>query len=184
VVERPQVSNRCFTSPFHLRLCWDWITWDRVGPLGDCSPRLCRLRTDRLPPASKYWMYRSHAGDMDLVSLVDCPQQKLGFSPLLHWLLWERSWVWTHVLVSRHDVGWVGSPSSREKWIYSNLLTTMWKVAVRWPCEIRMVWDRTQTEHGMYVACWLDFPCRVYIDSNRRGSRIWVTACLRLSAHS
>jgi hypothetical protein len=26
-----------------------------------CSPRLCRLRTDGLAPASKYWTYRSHA---------------------------------------------------------------------------------------------------------------------------
>jgi hypothetical protein len=34
----------------------------------------------------------------------------------------------------------------------------------------------------MRVACWSDFPCRVYIDSNHRNSRIWVTACLWPSA--
>jgi hypothetical protein len=28
------------------------------------------------------------------------------------------------------------------------------------------------------------FPCKVYIDSNRRDSRIWVTACLWLSSSS
>jgi hypothetical protein len=28
------------------------------------------------------------------------------------------------------------------------------------------------------------FPCRVYINSNRRDSRIWVTACLWQSSHS
>jgi hypothetical protein len=52
-----------------------WLTGDRTGPLGgkwrspvgkdgerdvesrhlqDCSPRLCRLRTDGLAPANKY----------------------------------------------------------------------------------------------------------------------------------
>jgi hypothetical protein len=40
--------------------------------------------------------------------------------------------------------------------------------------EIRMVWDHTQTERGICVACWSDFPCKVYINSNHRDSRIWV----------
>jgi hypothetical protein len=40
--------------------------------LKHCSPRLCQLRTDGLAPASKYWMYWLHAGDMSLVSLVAC----------------------------------------------------------------------------------------------------------------
>jgi hypothetical protein len=44
--------------------------------LQGCSPRLCRLRIIRLPPATKYWTYRSHAGDMASVSLVvSCPQE-------------------------------------------------------------------------------------------------------------
>jgi hypothetical protein len=59
-------------SHHFLRLCWDWITWDRVGPLGGkhraiswevkecvvarwdlqgCSPHQCQLRTDGLPPS-------------------------------------------------------------------------------------------------------------------------------------
>jgi hypothetical protein len=29
-----------------------------------------------------------------------------------------------------------------------------------------MVWGHTWTERGKHVACWLDFPSRVYIDSN------------------
>jgi hypothetical protein len=33
--------------------------------------------------------------------------------------------------VSQRAVGWVGSRSSREQWICSNLLTTMRKVAMR-----------------------------------------------------
>jgi hypothetical protein len=38
--------------------------------LQDCSPRLCRLRTDGLAPMSKYLTYRSHADVMGPVSLV------------------------------------------------------------------------------------------------------------------
>jgi hypothetical protein len=83
VVERSWVSDMCFTSPFHLRLYWDWITWNRTGTLGGCSPHLCRLRPDGLAPASKYWAYQSHANDMGPVSIVACRQQNLGFSLLL-----------------------------------------------------------------------------------------------------
>jgi hypothetical protein len=51
--------------------------------LQGCSPRLCRLRTIRLASASKYWTYRSHAGDMGPVSLLVSCQHELDFSPLL-----------------------------------------------------------------------------------------------------
>jgi hypothetical protein len=37
---------------------------------------------------------------------------------------------------------------------------------------------------GLRVACWSSFSCRVYIDSYRCDSRIWVTTCLQPSAHS
>jgi hypothetical protein len=47
---------------------------------------LCRLRTEGLVPMSKYRTYRSHAGDMGPVSLLDCHRQKLDLSLLLHWL--------------------------------------------------------------------------------------------------
>jgi hypothetical protein len=33
-----------------------------------CSPHLCQLRTDRLDPVSKYWIYWSHVGYLDLVN--------------------------------------------------------------------------------------------------------------------
>jgi hypothetical protein len=134
--------------------------------------------------ASKYWTYRSHTGGIGPVSLVACRQQKLDFSPLLHWLFWERSWVRTRGPVGRCAVGWVRSPSSQKQWICSNLLTTMWKVTMCWPREIHMVWDHMRTKRGMCVACWSSFPYRVYIDSNRRDSWIWVIACLRTSARS
>jgi hypothetical protein len=35
----------------------------------------------------------------------------------------------------------------------------------RTPCVRGLEWEA-------YVACWLGFPCRVYIDSNNRDSRI------------
>jgi hypothetical protein len=52
----------------------------------------------------------------------------------------------------------VGSPSSRVQWICSNLLTTVWKVAICRLREIRMVVDYTRTERGKRVACWSSFP--------------------------
>jgi hypothetical protein len=77
----PGFGDRCFISHFARGLCGDWITGDRAGPLGGCSTRLCRLRTDGLAPASKYWTYWSHAGDMVPLSLVAGHQQKIGFAP-------------------------------------------------------------------------------------------------------
>jgi hypothetical protein len=44
------------------------------------SPHLCRLWTDGLAPASKYWTYRSHTGDMDPVSWSSCVT--IGLKPL------------------------------------------------------------------------------------------------------
>jgi hypothetical protein len=84
--------------------------------LQDCSPCLCRLRTDGLAPVSKYWTYRSHAGDIGSVNLVVGHRQELGLRPLLHWLTWERSWVWTRESVSRRAVECVGTPFSQEQW--------------------------------------------------------------------
>jgi hypothetical protein len=123
-----------------------------------CSPHLCRLRTDGLAPVSKYWTYRSQAGDMDPVSVVVGCQQKLDFSPLSHWLLWERNLVRTHGSDDRRAMDCVRSLSSRVQWIYLNLLTVVWKVAICGPREIRMVIDHTRTERGKCVACWPDFP--------------------------
>jgi hypothetical protein len=123
-----------------------------------CSPRLCPLWTYRLAPVSKYWMYWSRTEDMGPISLVAGCQQKLIFFPLLQWLLWERSWIRTHGPVSRRAVDWVGSPSSREQWIYSNLLMTTRKVAMCWQCEIHMIGNHTRNERGMRVAWWSSFP--------------------------
>jgi hypothetical protein len=67
---------------------------------------------------------------MGPVSLVVGCQQRLDFSPLLHWLLCERSWVRTCGSVIWRVVDCVGSPSSQGQWIYSNLLTTARNVAM------------------------------------------------------
>jgi hypothetical protein len=153
-----------------------------VGPLGGCRPCLCQFRIDGLTPVSKYWTYRSHVGHMGSVSLVSCSQQRVALPPLLQWLSWERNWVWTHGSVSRRAVDCVRSPFSQEQWLCPLSLMTTRKVAMRWLHEIHMVWDHMRTEHGMRVACWSGFPCRVYIDSNYRDSWIWVTVCLRPSS--
>jgi hypothetical protein len=41
-----------------------------------------------------------------------------------------------------------------------------------YPREICMVEGHMWTERGMGVACWSDFPCRVYINSNCHDSQI------------
>jgi hypothetical protein len=101
----------------------------------------------------------------------------------------------TFLVESRRETGWgpvdrsasmsgmeSGIPFSQELWDTSKFVGDSQKVAIHWPHEIRMVWDHTRTECGMRMTCWSSFPCRVYIDSNRRDSQIWVTACLWLSA--
>jgi hypothetical protein len=149
--------------------------------LQGCNPRLCQLRTDVLAPASKYWTYRSHAGDMGPVSLVAGWQHQLVFFPLPHWLLWERSWVRTHGSDGRRAVDCVRSPSSHGQWICTNPLTTSWKVAMCWSREIRMVWDHTRTERGIHVACWSSFPLQgVHRFESPRLSDMSI-ACLRQS---
>jgi hypothetical protein len=47
--------------------------------LQGCSPHLHRLRTNGLAPVSKYWMYRSHTGDMGPISQVACCRQMSDF---------------------------------------------------------------------------------------------------------
>jgi hypothetical protein len=94
---------------------------------------------------------------MGPISLVVGCQQKLNFSPLLHWLLWERSWVQTRGSVNRRAVDCVGSPSSRGQLTRSNLLTTVRKVDICGPREIRVVLDHMRIEREKRVACWSGF---------------------------
>jgi hypothetical protein len=68
---------------------WCVESWHLQG----CSSRLCRLSIVGLAPMSKYWTYRSHAGDMGPVSLVVYHWQILGFAPTASKLAQERNWV-------------------------------------------------------------------------------------------
>jgi hypothetical protein len=64
----------------------------------------------------------------------------------------------TEPWITQSGWGCVGSPSSREWWICSNLLMVVRKTAICGPHEIRMVLDHTRTERGKNVAYWSDFP--------------------------
>jgi hypothetical protein len=68
----------------------------------------------------------------------------------------------------RCTVDYVGSPSSREQCACSTLSITH----ERLPCMGIARRKRTPDGRGLvweaYVAFWSGFPCRVYIDSNRR----------------
>jgi hypothetical protein len=139
---------------------------------------MCRLRTVRLAPVSKYWTYRSHAGDMGPVSLVVGCQQELDFSPMLFGCCGREAgygpmnqmtvvpWIVSGVLLLRCSgcvqICW---------WLYERLL---------YVDRVRYVWSWTIC--GLSVeSVWRVgrvFPCRVYHDSNHRDSRIWVTTCL------
>jgi hypothetical protein len=142
------------------------------------SPRLCRLRIVRLTPVSKYWTYRSHAGDMGPVNLVACCWWIFGF---LHCF-----------------IGWLGretgyGPADRSAgvlWIVLEALFLGSSDSIqlcRWlveGCHVRGlptgIVRRAYVDWGGKHTCHVDrvFPCRVYINSNHRDSWIWVTVCL------
>jgi hypothetical protein len=59
--------------------------------LQGCSLHLYWLRTNGLPPASKYWIYRSHAGVISPVNWCSILSIGAWLSLLLQWLfLWEK----------------------------------------------------------------------------------------------
>jgi hypothetical protein len=113
---------------------------------------------------------------MGSVSLVTGYQQKLDFSSLLQWLVRERSWIQTRGPLSRAR-GCVGRPSSRERWICSNLLATVRKAVTYVDCPQEVYAGRTWTGTGNLRVVDQVFPCRVYNNSNCHDSRIWVIAC-------
>jgi hypothetical protein len=144
--------------------------------LQGCNPHLCRLRTDGLASTSKYWIYRSHAGVMGLVSLVAYCRQMFGF---LHYFIgWLR----------RETRDGPTDRSADMLWIVSRALFLRSSDSVQlcwWLVKGCRVWGLpTWSIHQAYVDChgkrmchvdWV-FPCRVYIDSNHCDSQIWVTA--------
>jgi hypothetical protein len=153
----------------------EWNLYMESRRLQDCSPRLCRLRTDGLVTTSKCWTYRSHAGDMGPVSLVVWRQQRVALPPLLQWLAQERNWVRTRGSVNRRVVDYIGSPFLGS----SGSVHRCWRLHERLLCVDRMryVWSRTicRLSAGCVWHLGRVFPCRVYIDSNHRDSWIWVS---------
>jgi hypothetical protein len=159
---------------------WCVVSWHLQG----CSPHLCRLSTDGLVPANKYWTYRSHVGDMGAVSLLASCQQKLGFSTLLQWFFFGRE---AGNKPADHSVG-LRVVSGALLFRSSGFVQIYWWLHERllYVDHVRYVWSRSI--HGPSLkSVWRVsrvFPCRVYIDLNRRDSRIWVTACSSQSSHS
>jgi hypothetical protein len=141
------------------------------------SPRLCRLRIVRLAPARRYWTYRSHAGDMGPVSLVVVCQQELDFSPLLCDCCGREA---GYGPTDQMDVVlWIVSGDLLE---CSGSVQIYWWLYERLPYvdHMRYIWSwtiRGLIMKSVWRVGWV-FPYRVYIDLNRRDSRIWVTACL------
>jgi hypothetical protein len=155
--------------------------WSSIGKVGEwCvgnwhlqgySLRLCQLRTDELGLVSKYWMYRSHDGDMSSVSWCSCDTTWPKHLSLTLRLSWGRGMRW---------------PKTTDGPVYLQSPRLLPGVGA---CFILMgtsemspmrtmgdVWSGTICESSMENMWHVDriFPCRVYIDSNHRDARIWV----------
>jgi hypothetical protein len=148
------------------------------------SPRLCRLRTEGLVHMSKYWTYRSHAGDISLVNLVVCYRQIFGFHYCFNGCVGrETRWrtcgslSWARGLCREPffsvAVGFVQCCWWLVKGCHVRGLPT------GSVCGAYVDWRGKRKCHVYQV-----FPCRVYIDSNHRDSQIWVTACSWLPSSS
>jgi hypothetical protein len=148
------------------------------------SPRLCRLRTDGLVPVSKYWTYRSHAGDYGPSKPSSLPSTDawlkpttslVGLGEKLRWVPWTTQPGWE----VESGALFLGSSSIRP---------TLLATHERLPCTgtaTESVQRAYMDWHGKHI-CHVGrvFPCRVYIDSNCRDSRIWVIACSWLPSSS
>jgi hypothetical protein len=144
---------------------WYVENWHLQG----CSLHLCRLRTDGLAPASKYWIYRSHTGVMRPVSRCSCVTtwpKPLSPTPRL-----SRGMKMRRPKTSSGCRGMFHPRGDYWKVTYVDHVRCM--VGTLCGSNIEMVWRVDQV-----------FPYRVYIDSNHRDSWIWVTACLRQSSCS
>jgi hypothetical protein len=137
---------------------WYVKRWHLQG----CSRRLCRLRTDELALVSKYWTYRSHVGDMGPVSLVACCQQMFSFRHCF--IGWLRRETWYRPPDRLASVLCPTQLTTHERLVYVNHVRYIWFRARRGP-----------SVEGMSCVGRV-FPYKVYINSNCRDSRIWVTA--------
>jgi hypothetical protein len=172
VVEGPWVGDRCFTS-LTLEAMLRLNNLRLGGALRWLYPPPVLIKERWVGPCEQVLNVPITCWYMGPVSRCSCVTiWSKPLSPML-----RRSWGKKDEVTQgdgRTSLSMVAKISSGVGACF-DLVGTTWNVAMRWPCEIRMVWDHTWTER---VACWLGFPYRVYIDLNHRDSRIWVTACL------
>jgi hypothetical protein len=141
------------------------------------SPWLCRLRTEGLVPVSKYWMYRSHADVYGPSKRSSLSSTDGSFTPTASMAaLGEK-------LSTDPRIGQSTCCGMCREPFFSGAVALSIAIAdFAKSCHVRglpvgsirgayMDWRGKHTCHVDRV-----FPCRVYIDSNCRNSRIWVTA--------
>jgi hypothetical protein len=149
------------------------------------SPRLCRLRTEGLVPMRKYWTYRSHAG-------VYGPSKPSSLSLTEVWLKSIASLVGLGEKLDTDPR--IDQPACcglcREPFFSGAVGSVQICRRLVKGCHVRGLPARSifrsyRDWHGKHT-CHVDqiSLCRVYIDSNRRDSRIWVTTCSWLPSNS
>jgi hypothetical protein len=167
-----------------------WITWGRAGPLGGkwrplvekvwewyveswhlqgCSPRLCQLNDQWVHPREQvlsvpiacYWYGPSKPSSLS--STDAWLKRETGYGPVNR----SASVLW---IVS-------GAPFLESSGIRPNLSVT--RERLLYVDHVRYVWLRSIHRPSMENVWCVGqiFPYMVYIDSNHRDSRIWVTAC-------
>jgi hypothetical protein len=201
VVERPRGGHRFCKNLTPWSLAKIWLQWrpggatrgkgrQLVGKVGEwyvasrhlqgCNPHLCRLRTIQLAPMSKYWTYRSHVGDMGPVNLV-----------AYYW--WMFAFLHCFIGWLRRETGYGPTDQSADVLrIVSGALFLGSSDSVqlcRWLVEgCHIQGPPAGSVHQAYVDWCGKHTCRVDrvfpYNSNRRDSRIWVTACLWQSSRS
>jgi hypothetical protein len=149
------------------------------------SPRLCWLRTEGLVPVSKYWMYRSHAGDYG----PSKPSSQLSKEA---WLFPTASLVFVGEKLGTDP--WIGQLACCRLYrgpFFSGAVDLFKSVDdCAKGCHVRGLPAgsvcRAYVDWRGKCTCRVGqgFPYRVYNDSNRRDTRIWVTACSWLPSSS
>jgi hypothetical protein len=152
--------------------------------------RLCRLRTEWLAPVSKYWTYRSHTGVYRPSKPISLPSIDGGFTLTDSRLSWERNWVRTQLGTDPQISQPMCCGLYREPFFSGAVALSIVVDDFMNVCHARGL--PTENVCGAYVD-WREkrmyrvdrvFSYMLYIDSNHRDSRIWVTACLWLSSSS
>jgi hypothetical protein len=149
----------------------DGASWYLQG----CSPCLCRLRTDELPPVSKCWTYLSHADVMGPVNHYSLLSTDVWPLILLQWLCWERNWV--------VDL-WISQPTCCglccEPFLSRAVGSIQWCWWLAKVCHVRGLLEESirlaYVDYRGRCTChvYQIFSCMVYIDSNHHNSHIWV----------